>query len=197
VISALRTPFTTIENGYDATKWYCDTPKKPCSFLTVCGGLQFSFQYQLKGIDLYVQAAKVFPAATFTIVGVPEAYTISDAPPNLILIGNTANEKLRAIYSQHQFYVQLSMAEGFPNSLCEAMLCECVPVGSAVFSIPEIISDTGFVLPHRDKEELKALLTKAMQSDTDTLGKAARRRIAERYTEYKRREKLLALVERL
>lgn len=197
VIPDLKTPYTVIENGYDSSKWYCDSPKMPLSFLTVCGGLEYSFQYQLKGIDLYVQAARNFPQATFTIVGVPTGYEIQDAPINLTLIGNTANEKLRAIYSSHQFYVQLSMAEGFPNSLCEAMLCECVPVGSAVFSIPEIIGDTGFILRKRDFTLLKPLLETAMNSDTQALGAVARRKIADSYTEEMRKDKLLALVERL
>jgi glycosyltransferase involved in cell wall biosynthesis len=193
----IKTPYTTIENGYDATQWYCDTPKIPRSFITVCGGLGYSFQYQLKGIDLYVAAARYLPDAVFTLIGVPVGYTIPDCPPNLTLIPATPNESLRAYYSTHQYYMQLSMAEGFPNALCEAMLCACVPIGSAVFSIPEIIADTGYILHERNETQLKALLDTSLASDQIASGQAARARVASLYTEHIRQDKLLALVAKL
>jgi glycosyltransferase involved in cell wall biosynthesis len=196
VIKDFHTPYTVITNGYDPSKWYCDSPKKPASFITVCGGLDFSFQYQLKGIDLIVGIAPMFPEATFTILGVPHGYNIPAMPVNIQLIGNTANDQLRAIYSSQQFYMQLSMAEGFPNALCESMLCECIPIGSHVFSIPEIIGDTGFTLKKRDVEQLKALLIQAMASDKN-LGVKARKRIADNYTITKRQDQLLVLCEKL
>ena len=38
--------------------------------------------------------------------------------------------------------------EGLPNSLCEAMLCECIPIGSEYFGIPYAIGDTGLTFSH-------------------------------------------------
>ncbi len=196
VIKNFHTPYTVITNGYDPGKWYCDTPKVQNSFITVCGGLEFSFQYQLKGIDLIAGVAAMFPEATFTILGVPAGYSIPNKPDNIYLIGNTANEKLRAIYSTQQYYMQLSMAEGFPNSICEAMLCECIPIGSHVFSIPEIIGDTGFTLRKRDVNLLKEVLAQAISCDKG-LGAKARKRIVDNYTIQKRETKLVALCEKL
>jgi len=196
VIKNFNTPYTVIRNGYDADKWYCDTPKESNSFITVCGGLEFSFNYQLKGIDLIVAVAALFPQATFTILGVPDGYDIPNKPANIHFIGNTANEKLRAIYSTQQFYLQLSMAEGFPNSLCEAMLCECIPIGSEVFSMPEIIGNAGFILKHRDLSELKTVITKAIACDK-SLGAQARKHVADNYAIKKRETLILGLCEKL
>jgi glycosyltransferase involved in cell wall biosynthesis len=81
-----------------------------------------------------------------------------------------------------------------PNVLCEAMLCECVPVGSAVNSIPDIIGDAGFVVSRPLIPEMKQAIEQAMHSD---LGPAARRRIAERYPLERRKRELLETVDHL
>lgn len=192
-IKNLKTPFTEITNGYDAAKWKCTKEKKKNTFITVSGAWEYSFQQQLKGIDLILEAAPAFPDCEFIILGVDDEKRIPSKPLNVKILPAVKNEELIDIFSECEFYLQLSMAEGFPNALCEAMLCECVPVGSNVFSIPEIIGDSGFVLQHRSVEELKSLLSKAIAADKNPLRKKARARIAENYTLEKRKEKLLAL----
>jgi glycosyltransferase involved in cell wall biosynthesis len=82
------------------------------------------------------------------------------------------------------------MAEGFPNALCEAMLCGCIPVGSNVFSIPEIISDTGYILKHRNTSELKQLLISVVNSTEQKSPQACRKRIAENFPLESRKQKL-------
>lgn len=190
----LKKPFTEITNGYDAVKWHCTQPiKRENTFITVSGGWEYAFQYKLKGIDLMVEAARMFPDCTFIIVGMPDEKLVPQKPANLQIIPPTPNEKLMDIYSGCEFYMQLSMAEGFPNSICEAMLCECIPIGSGVFSIPEIIGEGGFVLKHKNAGELRELIASALNSDKNTLRKKARQRIAENYTLEMRKEKLLKL----
>jgi glycosyltransferase involved in cell wall biosynthesis len=92
------------------------------------------------------------------------------------------------------------MAEGFPNALCEAMLCECVPIVSNVFSMPEIIESSGFILIERNEEMLKSLIHSAISTtgnELDSRGKLAREIISEKYSLKNRREKLIALVKSL
>lgn len=193
----LNKPFTVIENGYDPVKWHCTKPKRPNTFITVSGGWDYPFQYQLKGIDLIIEAAPHFPQCEFVILGVPDASIIPAKSSNVKILPPTPNNQLKDIYSECEFYMQLSMAEGFPNSICEAMLCECIPIGSNVFSIPEIVGDTGFVLAHRNADELKLIIEKAINSNKTQLAKAARQRIAAHYTEEMRKQKLVALCNKL
>jgi glycosyltransferase involved in cell wall biosynthesis len=196
-LPSLKTPFTEIPNGYDAEKWKCLSAKRKNTFITIGTSWEYPFQRQLKGVDLITNVASYFPDCEFVILGATEALLPANHASNLKILPPKKHEELAKVLSEYEFYMQLSIAEGFPNSLSEAMLCECVPIGSNVFGIPEIIGNTGFILKHRDTEELKKLIEKALASDATRLGKQARSRIAENYTYVKRSEKLLNLCNRL
>ena len=193
----LKTPYTEITNGYDTVKWHCTSQKKKNTFITVSGAWEYHFQQQLKGIDLILQVAPSFPDCEFIILGVDNANRIQTTLTNVKIFPGVKNEELINIFSACEFYMQLSIAEGFPNALCEAMLCECIPIGSAVFSIPEIIGDGGFVLENRNPVQLKLLIKKAIQSEKELLKKKARLRITEDYTLQIRKQKLLGLCNNL
>jgi glycosyltransferase involved in cell wall biosynthesis len=103
------------------------------------------------------------------------------------------NESLAELFNTQEYYMQLSMAEGFPNALCEAMLCGCTPIVSAVFSMPEIVGDVGYILTHRDTLQLDCLMEKVLKSgpmDPSTV----RSQISERYSIQVRAEKLRKLI---
>jgi len=193
----LKTPYTEIPNGYDAEKWKCIAPKKKNTFITVANGWQYGFQQSLKGVDLILQVASFFPDCEFTILGVEDAKIFTNPANNVKILPPVKNDELTGIFSASEFYLQLSMAEGFPNSICEAMLCGCIPIGSDVFSIPEIIGDSGFILKKRDVQLLKLLIEQALQADKEAFMKKARARIAENYTLKRRTEKLTTLCESL
>lgn len=184
----LNKPYSCIENGYDGNKFKKLDQPVSNSFITIAGLLHRSSQQQLKGIDLILEAARHFPEFSFSIVGGEKEY-FTDLPSNITLIPKTANAELPAILSRHQYYLQLSMAEGFPNALCEAMLCECIPIGSDVFSIPEIIGTTGYILKKRNKELFFSLLRSLTVNDTEKNGALARERILNNYTLDKRKKK--------
>jgi glycosyltransferase involved in cell wall biosynthesis len=75
------------------------------------------------------------------------------------------------------------------------MLCECVPIVSHVASMPFIVADSGFILERKDLNMLKNLIQQALDSNTEELGKKARKRIADNFTEEKRAKDLIEAVE--
>jgi glycosyltransferase involved in cell wall biosynthesis len=89
--------------------------------------------------------------------------------------------------------LQLSTSEGFPNSLAEAMLCGCVPIGSAVGDIPNIIGDAGFILERKNTLKLTSIIKSLDSINFDFLRKKARERVSSNFTYERRKEKLLAL----
>ncbi len=190
----LQTPHTSIPNGYDPQFWKCEEPKRiKRRFITVSSGFEYPFQKQLKGIDLILNVAPLFPECEFQIVGVSDVAAFGNVSRNVTLLPPMSAIELRNAYCQSEFYLQLSMAEGFPNALCEAMLCGCVPVGSAVFSIPEIIGKNGFILQQRDIALLEALLKSASSNYSSDMGRAASTSIAERFPISRRKAELSAL----
>jgi hypothetical protein len=184
-----------IENGYDANQWpLLNLEREPNSFITVTGGLQYPFQKQLKGLDLILEIAPHFPDSVFTIIGVPHEHFFGTMPGNVRALPPMKNDLLPQLFNTQQFYLQLSMAEGFPNALCEAMLSGCTPIVSAVFSMPEITETVGYSLQHRNTGELVELIKEALNNGPHDPTRV-RNSIATRYTLERRKEKLRALMQ--
>ena len=193
LIPDLETPIHVIHNGFDAGFWK-DTGKQkaPNSFITVAAGISQENRAMVKGIDLILEVATEYPDYEFTLVG-DEGF--NSALKNVRVIGKTKPETLRDLFSQHRYYLQLSTSEGFPNALAEAMLCGCVPIGSAVGAIPEIIGETGFVLNKKDPSLLKQIFEELKSADLDHLSSSATTRVRGNFSYHKRQRSLLQLFE--
>ncbi len=150
-----------IVNGYRAALWGCDLPfpQRKGQFLTVFQA-SWAMPAKRKGLDLLIDVALAHPEWVITLVGsIPDGWP---CPPNLKVVSNVDQPLLRAIYNDHQVYVQASAFEGFPNALCEAMACGCFPVGSNVAGIPDIIEDDGLLFARRDAELLAQTMKNAL-----------------------------------
>ena len=151
--------------------------------------------FYLKGIDLLTKAAEHFPEIPFTIIGVDAAFMSQKRPQNLTYLPFMPQEDLVEVLNKHRFYCQLSISEGFPNALGEAMLCGCVPLVSEVGSMPAIIGDTGFVLSKYDENLLFEKITEMLAAPNLTqLSENARNRILQNFTIQQREDALLALL---
>jgi glycosyltransferase involved in cell wall biosynthesis len=191
----VRTPFKVIYNGYDSAKWKA-LPKESNSFITVGANFGSRFGKALKGIDLLLGVASELPNCKFYLVG--GTLLKESVPSNVELLPLIPNNELVNLVGEKQFYLQLSMSEGFPNALCEAMLCECIPIVSNVGAMPMIVEENGYVLPSKDKDILKSLINDALSNPSKgEMGQKARRSIIERFPLERRKKELIATMAEL
>jgi glycosyltransferase involved in cell wall biosynthesis len=185
-----------IENGYDHKYFYCNSSKESNTFVTVANNLgKENNVIHLKGIDLIIESAKSLENCTFIIIGGKLNKSNSEIPKNIKVIEQIDQESLRQYYSTSSFYLQLSVSEGFPNSLCEAMLCECIPIVSNITSMPEIIQNNGLILKKRNALDLINLIQKGLIiQNKNELRYQIRNSIIERFNLDNRIEKLKQVI---
>ena len=190
-LSNIKTPYKVIHNGLNILDWVRDNEiiRSKTSFVTVLG----EGKIKIKGVDLIIEVASRFPNSIFYLAGIEnvKGYNI---PKNIICKGRLTPEELKVLFNQSQFYLQLSNTEGFGVALCEAMLCECIPLVSDVNFLPNIIGDSGFVLNKRNSDMLVDLINMALNSDIIHLEQKARKRIKDNFSVNKRKKMLLSVL---
>ena len=190
-LSNIKTSYRVIHNGLNVLSWVRDNSitRNETSFVTVLG----EGKIKIKGVDLIIKVASRFPNSIFYLAGI-ENIKGYDVPKNIICKGRLKPEELKVLYNQSQFYLQLSNTEGFGVALCEAMLCECIPLVSNVNFLPTIVGDSGFVLKKRNSEMLFDLINGALNSDTIVFERRARKRIKDNFSVSKRKKLLLSIL---
>lgn len=193
-VDGLKTPTEIIYNGIDPTLFRRDESiqKKDNLVLTV-GTMNQIGDFYNKGFDLFIEAAKRNQSLEFVLIGLnpnyiqwtEETYHVSGIRNLKIVPSFCPQEVLNQYYNQARIFVQASITEGMPNTLSEAMLLECIPVGSNVNGIPDAIGEFGVIIEHRSVESLEDCIWDAMKLET---GKEARKRVLELFS-FERREK--------
>lgn len=181
-----------LPTGYDSKKFKNGKFKEDL-VITVAIGETWD-RVKLKGLDTFVKSAKFLPDVTFILIGVTGDALIklkTIASPNVDFIEPLTQEQLIPYFQKSKCYCQLSMREGLPNALCEAMLCECIPVGTEVQGITTVIGTTGYYVGYGNVEKTSAAIYKALKSDK---GKLARKRIMERFPLSHREENLKTIL---
>ncbi len=186
-----------LPTGYDPDYW---RPKGKKEKIVLTVGIVKERVVKRKGFETFVRAARYFPDVKFVLVGkhVDESinYLKKIASPNVIFTGFVPDEELLRWYQRAKVYCQLSRYEGLPNALCEAMLCECIPVGTKYNGIPRAIGDTGFYVPYGDVEATVKAIEKALEA-LEAQGKKARERIMKLFPLERRKMKLKEIIEKM
>ena len=185
----------TVHTGHDSDMFKAAGAKERMA-LTV--GTVNKITIKRKGLDVFVKAAGLMKDVKFVLVGSSSDNTIDElrsvATPNVEFAGYVPNDQLVGYYQRAKVYCQLSMYEGLPNALCEAMLCECVPVGTKLSGIQTAMGDTGFYAPVGDPKAAAEVIRQALGSDK---GKAARAKIMSEFSVEKREKAIIEIFEKL
>jgi len=195
-VTKIKGEIQVVPFGFDAGKLKVDNRKRKTETILTVASVSDLTRMKIKGVDFFVQVAAAMPGVQFAIVGVDgeaRAFIENQRPANLTVIGKLAYGDLIEYFQKTKVYAQFSLIEGLPNAVCEAMLCECIPVGSSVGGIPEAVGDCGFILENRTVDHAIRAIKQALVSD-ESLGKKARERIIQRFDEEKRHQALRAII---
>jgi glycosyltransferase involved in cell wall biosynthesis len=159
---------SVVPTGYDPVFWAPQEVVREREVITVAACKDVP-RAQIKGISFLLDTARVLPDTHFRIVGLEHAamefILRLKPPPNVTITRYISRNELREVYRRASVYCQPSYYEGgLTNSLCEAMLCGCIPVGTSVGGIPEAIDGLGYLVQHGDVSALASALQKALDS---------------------------------
>jgi glycosyltransferase involved in cell wall biosynthesis len=186
-----------LPTGYDASFWTPSGPKERLVLsVAVC---DTEARLSVKGVDLLLDAARILVDVPFLLVGIHPRLLGAvrrRATANVEIRDTVAREELRTLYRRAKVYCQPSRVEGLPNAVCEAMLCECVPVATDVGGMRSALGKEGVLIPYGDAAGLARAIAEGLAMAAPA-GTEARQFIAARYTVERREEGLLQTVREL
>ncbi|MFC2113432.1 glycosyltransferase family 4 protein [Bacteroidota bacterium] len=185
-----------VHNGYHTDLWIPSEGSKQKDQIVTVAYIGSKRSYDMKGIDDFIEAARNMPDLSFTLIGANTNKIESWAgsiPQNLKLIDALNHDELLPEYQKAKVFCLLSLSEGMPNVLCEAMLCECIPVVSRVNFNADLAGEVGYVVEKRDPSLIMDAIRQAVDSDEE-LGKMARNRIVDNYPFDRREEELIRVI---
>lgn len=183
--------------GYKYEDWKITTPnfKRKNNVLTI-GRTTDLTNFKRKGYHFIIALAKQMPDVEFTIVGLLDRALEEaqrDKLPNLNVLSFVQHNEISALYNSHKVFAQISLAEGQPNTLGEAIFSGCVPVGSCVNGIPRIIQDENLIIQSQDLSEMERKIRNGLNYSEEKLNTLRNRYIKE-YSIENREQDLLRIM---
>jgi len=180
-----------LPTAYDTNFWQISDKPKLNYILTValCNDKK---RLLIKGIDILLRTAEILSDFSFIIIGINDKVIKGwNIPSNVQVISAMERKSLLKYYQEAKIYCQPSRHEGMSNSLCEAMLCGCIPVATDVGATRSVLNNTGFLVKPEDPAELARALKLAMELKADM---SSIRKQVEKYTIVYRKEKLTEII---
>ncbi|MBK6284599.1 MAG: glycosyltransferase family 4 protein [Draconibacterium sp.] len=123
-------------------------PEKENLIITV-GLIDSERTFFLKGIDTFIEVARLLPDLKFMIIGLsknlPENI-LKSLPKNLESFDRVNHEELEKFYKKAKIYCQFSRTESFGVAIVEAMNFGCIPVVTNVGGMPELVGKNGRIV---------------------------------------------------
>lgn len=139
---------TLLYNCIDLTSDKLPNLKKENLIITV-GVIDSVQTYLIKGIDTFIEAARIQPHYEFLIIGlnlsVIEELQIK-VPDNVQVLPKVEHKELIAYYQKAKVYCQLSRSESFGVALAESIYYGCIPVITNVGGMKEVINEKGVIV---------------------------------------------------
>ncbi len=190
-------PSTVIYNAVDIDRFpFSDAPRGKRA-LTVTQ-LVTELEYILKGIDIFLSAARVMPDVEFDLIGIRGpalAHARNEAKDlkNVTIVeGPVTYETLLKHYYSASAYCQLSIDETFGLATAESMSCGCIPVVSRIPSLEEVTGGTQYIIDRKNINSVADAIRKSFSVDIEE-----RRKCSEHVKKFdieNRAKKLLKLV---
>ncbi len=172
-------------------------PREPM-VLTVAS-VENEWRMKKKGVDKLFAAARALPDVPFKLIGIHPGLLErirGQIPANVEIIPYVPRAELACHYRRAKVYCQPSFTEGLPNTLCEALLAGCIPIGTAVGGIPTAVGDAGYLVDYRDQPGLLRALRQALAAP-ESDGQKAAGRIKTLFTVKRREDGLREAIESL
>ncbi len=168
--------------------------KKKDIILTV-GQIDNIQTFLRKGIDTFIEVAKLLPEYKFIVVGIDPGkfqHYLSNISDNIIFYQRVQQNELIKFYADAKIYAQFSRMDTFCLTLAEAMLFECIPVITNEGGMPEVAGTTGAIVKRDSDLISKVIRNKIVMCNSS---KNAKDRIHENFTIDIREKKILKFFE--
>jgi alpha-maltose-1-phosphate synthase len=187
----------TIHPGLDAGWWAEAAAKRRAPTEGPMRVLFVGNDVYRKGLPTLIEAVAALKGEA--VLDVVSGDEIEDREFVAVHRGVTAGtDQLRDLYAAADVFALPTRADAVPWAVLEAMAAGLPVVASAVGSIPEMVGDTGEVVPPQDVEALAAALRRLRDPERrQQLGQAAQARVHERYDNALQTPQIVALARSL
>lgn len=183
-----------LPTGHDSEFWRSSGPKEPL-VLTVAAA-ENKARFLIKGIDVLLEVARLCPNVNFTLIGIDRTRMGGpELPANVNVVPVLSRKELLKYYQRAKVYCQPSRREGLSNTLCESMLCGCIPVGTDVGGTAHAVGETGIIVPPENPSALAEAIKKTLAMPAE-VGLKSRDRIATLFPKQHREQRLRELISR-